>query len=334
MGKLYKFSEEEECKMVDLYVNHFKTLDDMSKEFNVDRSVIEKRLIKRNIEIIKGSAYSDKYWVKRGMCEVDAKIRVKLMKPVYVEYWVNLGYSPEDAILQIEGQKMVSLRGCIARFGEIEGTKIWGERENKRSDAGKKGSVNLQYWINKGYSEEESIKLRSERQSTFSKTKCIEKYGKKEGLKVFTERQNKWQKELYKNGNLKSGYSLVSQEIFKILIIDYDTNHLNNIFFAKKGGEMVLEDDKGFYRYDFTDIKNKKIIEYNGDDYHGNPKKYKANDYPHPFRKTITAKEMWDKDKRKIKLAKEHGFDVLVVWDSEYKKNKKEIINKCKEFLK
>ena len=43
---------------------------------------------------------------------------------------------------------------------------------------------------------------------------------------------------------------------------------------------------------------------------------------------------MWDKDKRKIKLAKEHGFDVLVVWDSEYKKNKKEIINKCKEFLK
>jgi len=69
--------------------------------------------------------------------------------------------------------------------------------------------------------------------------------------------------------------------------------------------------------------------------YHGNPKKYKGGDNPHPFRKTITAQEMWDKDKRKYDIAIENGYEVLVVWDSEYRwGNKEEIINKCKKFLK
>jgi hypothetical protein len=68
--------------------------------------------------------------------------------------------------------------------------------------------------------------------------------------------------------------------------------------------------------------------------FHGNPNKYKADDYPHPFRKTITAQEMWDKDKRKLDIAIENGFDVLVIWDSEYRwGNKQEIINKCVDFL-
>ena len=68
--------------------------------------------------------------------------------------------------------------------------------------------------------------------------------------------------------------------------------------------------------------------------FHGNPNKYKADDYPHPFRKTITAQEMWDKDKRKLDVAIEEGFEVMVIWDSEYRLgNKQEIINKCIAFL-
>ena len=68
--------------------------------------------------------------------------------------------------------------------------------------------------------------------------------------------------------------------------------------------------------------------------FHGNPKKYKSTDYPHPFRKEITAQEMWNKDKRKLDVAIKKGFDVLVIWDSEYRwGNKQEIINKCIDFL-
>ena len=173
----------------------------------------------------------------------------------------------------------------------------------------------------------------SKRQQTFSLKTCIEKYGPEEGLVKFIERQIKWQKTLYKNGKLKSGYSEVSQELFFKLIEDVEINASNYFIFAKKGGEFVLNDNNGFYRYDFTDLKNKRIIEYNGDDYHGNPNKYKANDYPNPFRKDLTAKDIWNKDNQKTLIANNNGFEVFVVWDSEYKQNKKEIIDKCKEFL-
>ncbi len=39
---------------------------------------------------------------------------------------------------------------------------------------------------------------------------------------------------------------------------------------------------------------------------------------------------MWDKDKRKLDIAIKEGFELLIIWDSEYRwGNKQEIINKC-----
>ncbi len=333
MGKSYNFSEYEIKDMVEMYMNKLDSICNIAKKYNVGASAIKDRLIKNGVSIANGSAYSITYWNQRGLSDNEAKEHIKTLRPVNKEYWVKLGYSEEEAILQIEGQKLVSLNGCIARFGDKDGKRIWNERETKRSEAGKLGSANLDFWINKGHSEEEAIKLRSERQKTFSKEICIQKHGKEEGLRIFTDRQNKWQKTLYKNGNLKSGYSEISQQLFYELISEKDINQLNYILFAKMGGEFVLSDINGFYRYDFTDLKNKKIIEYNGDDYHGNPNKYNANDFPNPFRKTITAQEIWDKDELKKKLAEKNGYKLLVIWDSEYKTNKQEIINKCKKFL-
>lgn len=109
---------------------------------------------------------------------------------------------------------------------------------------------------------------------------------------------------------------------------------MKKLYFATKNQEYYICKGKGeFYQYDFVDLKNKKIIEYNGDQYHANPKMYEVNDYPHPFRKTITAKEIWGKDENKRKVAEEEGFKVLVIWDSEYKKHKDDTLNKCLEFL-
>ena len=144
-------------------------------------------------------------------------------------------------------------------------------------------------------------------QSTFSKKICIEKYGEIEGLKIFTERQSKWTNSLNENGNLKSGYSKISQDLFNKLLVGYDNTE--NIKFATHNGEFKLNKETGgIWMYDFTDIKNKKIIEFHGDMFHGNPKKYLSDDRPHPFRKNITAKEMWGKDKIKRDLAISEGF--------------------------
>lgn len=55
-----------------------------------------------------------------------------------------------------------------------------------------KTTSRIEYWIKKGYSNEDAKKLLSERQSTFSLKKCIEKYGEADGVKKFKDRQNKW----------------------------------------------------------------------------------------------------------------------------------------------
>jgi hypothetical protein len=266
---------------------------------------------------------SKKMLKEKGYSDEDIK-RICLT-PTNSEFWVNRGYSENEAKFK------------ISELQKEKNNKLIKLRKDNPNNYSATTSTQLGYWLNKGYSKKESkIKL-SERQKTFSKEICIQKYGEKEGLKIFTERQNKWSKSLSTGGNLKIGYSKISQDLFNVLLETYDIDNRNNIYFATHNKEYKLdkcESEGGIWLYDFTDINNKKIIEFHGDMYHGNPKKYKATDYPHPFRKTITAQDMWNKDKRKLNVAIEEGFDVLVIWDSEYRwGNKQEIINKCIAFL-
>jgi hypothetical protein len=209
------------------------------------------------------------------------------------------------------------------------------ELEDFRMSVVSKKSYNnrIDYYLNKGYSVEESEKLLKERQTTFTVEKCIKKYGENEGIKIYTQRQERWLKSLKENGNLKNGYSKISQELFYKLLEYYSLDIRKYIFFATKNDELILEKQKGgLWLYDFADIKNKKIIEYNGDNYHANPLTYKSTDIPNNY-KNETAQEIWDKDAEKLSVAKQKGYDVLVVWDKDYKKNKEEIIKKCLKFL-
>jgi len=322
MGKRYNFNEDEINDMVDSYVNKFEAIYVIAKKYNVDESVIRNRLIKSGVEIVKGSPYNTKYWVKRGFSELEAKEHIKTLRPVNIEYWFKRGYSEEDAILQIEGQKLVSLRGCIARFGDEDGTKIWNEREELRSLNGKKGSTSLEYWINKGYSLEEAKVKRSERQVTFSKEICINKYGEEEGIKVFNERQRKWLSN-YKKVN----FSKISQDLFwDIINTEPSLIKDNEIYFATllnnkkdlsgKNHEYRLNLGESYILPDFF-IKNKgKIIEFDGTYFH---------------RKTSENKK---REEKRDELIINDGYQVLHVNEYDYKNNRVEVINKCIKFLK
>ena len=65
-----------------------------------------------------------------------------------------------------------------------------------------------------------------------------------------------------------------------------------------------------FNQYEGWTDKN-KIIEYQGDQYHANPLKYKATDYPHPFRKNMSAEDIWEYDKNKLDIANENGYNIF-----------------------
>lgn len=74
-----------------------------------------------------------------------------------------------------------------------------------------------------------------------------------------------------------------------------------------------------------------KIIEFNGDYWHANPKIYKK-DY---INKTLnlTAYEIWKKDEKRKKYIQKQGYQLYVVWESDYKNDPENTIKKCIEFL-
>lgn len=117
----------------------------------------------------------------------------------------------------------------------------------------------MEYWIEKFDGDiEKAKKHHNERQTTFNMEICIEKYGEEEGMRIWKERQDKWQKNLLLNGNMKSGYSKISQELFDKIINYYSDD--NSIYYATKNREIVMrcfESNKNF-QFDFTDIENKK----------------------------------------------------------------------------
>jgi hypothetical protein len=255
------------------------------------------------------------FWLGKGLTEEEAKEKIKSQRPVSHLYWINKGYSHHDAVrLAKEHQSnsgKISSRVMKANPEQYEGC----------------NSTRIEYWLNKGYSLEESNSLLKDRQTTFSLEKCIKKYGEEAGTKIFNKRQTKWKKSLQENfereGDGRSPSSKFANAIIKELC-----SYLS-IEIPKKEKWIKCKETNKAYSYDFT--YKKKIIEFNGDYWHCNPNLYEANFYNK--NKMLTAKEIWQYDQLKNNLAKSHGYEVLVIWETEWIKDPKQCIEKCIKFL-
>ncbi len=86
----------------------------------------------------------------------------------------------------------------------------------------------------------------------------------------------------------------------------------------------------GSLRYDLFIKELNLFIEYNGDYWHCNPEIYKS-DYFHT-KKRITAQQIWDADKRKVKIAEEKGYKVFTIWEKEFKLNKNKTLEEILKY--
>jgi hypothetical protein len=166
----------------------------------------------------------------------------------------------------------------------------------------------------------------------FSLPWFIKKYGDVEGNIKYCERsENTSKKSYFRKYNLsnKNNWSPISQELFW-KICEKLTVKYNKIYF----GEFNHEFSCGIHacNFDFVVEDVKKIIEFNGDKFHANPQKYKSSDIPLKFinRK---AEDIWKEDEIKIQKAKDGGYDIKIVWESEYIENKENVILKCVNFI-
>jgi hypothetical protein len=210
----------------------------------------------------------------------------------------------------------------FVKYDEIENIDSHISQFAKKALSNRVSSNQKEYYINRGFTEEESVKMVSDRQRTFSLEKCVKKWGEEKGLERWRERQEKWL-----NNRLGINYSAISQELFinlheKLKKFNFD----KKVYFAKldendqihesnKNYEYRLKLKKSFILPDFFIPDLKLILEFDGTYYHRNT----------PENKIRTEKR--DRD------IVESGYEVIHICEKEYTSNKEFTILKLLDII-
>ena len=123
-------------------------------------------------------------------------------------------------------------------------------------------------------------------------------------------------------------YSKISQIFF---------NRLSQFFcdleYANHPKEYCFRCDLNFFFVDCICKEQKKIIEFNGDFWHANPKIFKKNSILNFPGKKMIAHDLWNLDKKRLDKIKNLGYEVFIVWENDVMKNFNNMIEGCKKFL-
>lgn len=208
-------------------------------------------------------------------------------------------------------------------------------------NANNNNHLRLDYYISRGYSEEEAGRLLHDRQRTFTLDKCIKKYGQELGKKVFADRQEKWQNTLKsksaeeidrinraktKCSRFLRSYSKISQKLFNQLY-EKIKHSFTNVYFAtlikdtptaynNYEYEVLTEDNYHKYYLDFYIEDNNKIIEFDGDYWHGEKRGNLLRD-----------------NLREAHLKRLGYTNIFHVKERDYNTNPDKVINDCLEFI-
>jgi very-short-patch-repair endonuclease len=71
------------------------------------------------------------------------------------------------------------------------------------------------------------------------------------------------------------------------------------------------------------------VIEVNGNQWHANPDVYDKDDLIKTWDGLLTAQEIWERDDCRKKQIESFGYDVIILWETDIRKN----INEIKEML-
>jgi hypothetical protein len=258
----------------------------------------------------------------------EAKIKIKSHRKLNIEYWLKLGYSKEDAKLE------------VSKYQKENGNKFSAKNKKFPEKYLDRTWTQNNYWLKLGYSPDEAKEIIRSLQDKTSLASFIHRYGEHEG----TERRHNYLNKLSYSGTIdyyidkygesegtlkyekylssKLPYSS-SKESIKFFIPIY--KKLRMLGFSKNEIFWGISGSKEYYIYDtsinsifFYDLcipKLKKIIEYHGTSFHPNPnwEKTKFDSWKCLF-SNIPASEKLKFDEYKENLAKSSGFDILCIW--------------------
>lgn len=90
------------------------------------------------------------------------------------------------------------------------------------------------------------------------------------------------------------------------------------------------------YIFDFLFPEYKILLEYQGNYWHCNPNKYKADELIKMagIREKILVNHIWDRDELKRRSAEKQGYKVIYLWESDFKSRGWEAIRELLEINK
>ena len=202
--------------------------------------------------------------------------------------------------------------------------------EDKQKFSKKVSHTQVSYWVKKGYTENEAKAKISELQKTFSLEICIRKYGQEAGLCRWNDRQALWKKKVFnEHTHIGGGTSKIGTEFIDLLLEEIKEYNFD-ILYGKKE-KFIKDRNNRAFKYDFTIKDLKLIFEFNGDYWHCNPNIWKPEDIN--LAKKMSASEIWKYDEDKKAIAIQHGYELITIWEKDFRRNRMRKIAECKNII-
>ncbi|NJO62835.1 MAG: DUF559 domain-containing protein [Richelia sp. RM2_1_2] len=193
------------------------------------------------------------------------------------------------------------------------------KQKAKKNRVGKTPNY-FEYWLNNCNGDVDKAKLKYAEHQSNGLTKMIKLYGEVEGLQRWKDRQERWLKNFP-----RLNYSKISQELFWNIV---NTFNKSSFVFAtrledgSKSNDLVNREcrlvlDTKVIMPDFIDLETKRIIEFDGEYWHG--KFNKANP---------------ERERKREEILVKNGYKVMRVFEPFYIKDKQKVIQQCINFLK
>lgn len=292
----------------------------------------------------KKKEYIINYWIERGFTKEEAIEKIKIEKRsnhfLCKEYYTKRGFTEEEAIAKIKNIQIKNAANVNHKNKANPYSKEYWISKGLNEVEVKLNIENLKYKTNpyKNWSDEKTNEIIRKRKNTYyaktdkerkninksrgrTKNQLEKKFGVYKTQKILKDRGKGRRNSFFRR------YSKISESFFNELQSSYD----KKIFYGNEEKWIRYNSNKGFY---VDCLYNKKIIEFNGDFYHANPKIYESDSIIEISKKNIKeANEIWQKDQFKIDKLKSLGYEILIIWERDVRKTRQKILNKCLNFL-
>ena len=219
--------------------------------------------------------------------------------------------------------RSVTLENLINRHGDIVGREKWNLYIKKQ-----KYTKSQQYVVEK-YGIDEWNRLCKLKSHTYES--YLERY--QGNIEIAVEKYNEYLKSV--SASINS--SKIADEFFSTLVNKLLYTNYKQYYCNVHNQEWFINiKDYGVVFLDFFLRDTGKVIEFYGDYWHANPKKYLPGSLINLRSGTIKkVEEVWDGDRIRLEKILKIPYikDVKIVWEDDYKTDPNKIINECFNFL-